>query len=116
MPAIATPPRPSVVVTSPTRSLDHSTSGSMALGNAEEPEQFRVPLALHNVVEQGARGVGHVGHVLVAAGQVPDEPAIDGAKGQLAALGARPRARHVVQNPLHLGRGKIRIEHQAGFC
>jgi hypothetical protein len=29
MPAIATPPRPSVVVTSPTFWLDHTTSGNM---------------------------------------------------------------------------------------
>ena len=32
MPAIGTPPRPSDVVTSPTRSLDHFTSGSMLAG------------------------------------------------------------------------------------
>jgi hypothetical protein len=83
--------------------------------NSEELEQLRVPLALHDVEEQSARGIGHVGHVLVPAGQVPDEPAIHGAEGQLAALGTRPRAGHVIQNPLHLGRGKIRIEHQAGL-
>ena len=115
MPAIATPPRPSVVVTSPTRSLDHFTSGSMLAGIAEELQQVRVPLALHDVEEQRARRVGHVGHVLLAAGQVPDQPAIHGAKGKLAALGPRPRALHVVENPLDLGRGEIWIDHETGL-
>ena len=53
--------------------------------------------------------------MLLAAGQMPDQPAIHGAEGQLAALGPRPRALHVIQNPAHLGRGKIRVEHQAGL-
>ena len=87
-----------------------------ALGNPEELEQICVPLALHDVEEQRPGGIGHVGHVLLAAGQAPDQPAIDGAEGQLAALGTRPRARHVVQNPAHLGCGKIRVEDEAGLC
>ena len=97
------------------RWLDHTTSGSMALGNAEDVEQLRVPLALHDVVEQRARSIGHIGHVAMAAGQVPDEPAVDGAEGQLAALGAVARALHVIEDPLDLGGGKIGIEHQAGL-
>ena len=36
-----------------------------ACGDPEEFEQLRVPLALHDVEEQCARGVGHVGHVFV---------------------------------------------------
>ncbi len=108
------PPSPNVVVTSPTCWLDHTTSGSRLAGISKNAQQFRVPLALHNVVEQRARSVGHVGHVATAAGQVPDQPAVHRAKGQFAALGPRPRPRHVVQNPLQLGAGEIGIEHQAG--
>ncbi len=83
-----------------------------ALGNAEDAQQLRVPLALHDVEEQRPRGIGHVRHMPLPAGQVPDQPAVDRAKGQLAPLGPRPRARHVVQNPRHFGRGEIRVQHQ----
>ncbi len=37
-------------------------------GMSEERSSLRVPLALHDVEEQSARGIGHVGHVLLAAG------------------------------------------------
>ena len=48
------------------------------------------------------------------AGQAPDQPAVDGAEGQLAALGPLARAGHVVEQPVDLGRREVRIEHQAG--
>ena len=51
----------------------------------------------------------------LAAGQPPEQEGVDGAERQLAALGARARAGHVVEHPRHLGAGEIRIEQQAGL-
>ena len=47
-------------------------------------------------------------------GELEQQPAVDGAEGQLAALGALARAWHVVEQPGEFGRRKIRIEQQAG--
>ena len=49
-----------------------------------------------------------------ALGQLPDEPTIDGAERQLASLGLGPVAGHVVEDPVDLGAGKIRIDDQPG--
>ena len=51
-----------------------------------------------------------------AAGELPDEPGVDGAEGEFAALGARPRAGHVVEQPGELGAGEIGVEHQPGLA
>src|ERR1019366_3909255 len=48
-----------------------------------------------------------------AAGQVPDEPTVHGAESQLTMLRPGSRAWDVVENPSHLGRGKIRVQHKA---
>ena len=52
----------------------------------------RRPSAGVDVEQQRARGVGGVGGVHLAAGQPPEQEAVDGAERELAALGAR-RAR-----------------------
>ena len=88
----------------------------MLAGMLKSAEHLRVPLALDDVVEQCARGIGHIGDVVLAAGEMPDEPAIDGAEGELAALGAGACAGHIVENPRDLGRGEVGIEDQAGLC
>ena len=49
------------------------------------------------------------------SGELPDEPGIDGAEGELAALGAQPRAGNIVEEPRDLGAAEIRIDHQTGF-
>ncbi len=48
--------------------------------------------------------------------QPPQQIAIHGAEQQFAALGARARAGHVVENPGHLGAGEIWIDDQAGLA
>jgi hypothetical protein len=46
-----------------------------------------------DVEEQRARGVAGIGDVQPAAGaELPQQPAVDGAEGELAALGAAARA------------------------
>ncbi|MNF54695.1 hypothetical protein D3C84_361310 [compost metagenome] len=65
-----------------------------------------------DVEEHGARGVGVVGDVGLAAGEFPDQPAVDGAEQQLATTGAFPAAVDIVQDPLELGAGEIRVGDQ----
>jgi hypothetical protein len=49
-----------------------------------------------------------------AAGQVPDAPGVDGAEDEVSRLGALARSFDVVEDPLDLRAGKIRVRHQAG--
>ena len=90
------------------------TSGSSDEGDVEESADVLVPPALGDVVDQGARGVGGVGGVDAASGQVPDQPGVDGAEGELAGFGPRPRALDVVEEPLHLGPREVGVEKKAG--
>src|SRR6185312_5640051 len=62
---------------------------------------------------QRARRVADVGDVRAA--QFEDEPRIDGAECQFAALGGGARTGNVVQQPAQLGAREIRIEHEAGL-
>ena len=48
-----------------------------------------------------------------AAGQPPQQEAVDRAEGQLAALGRRARARHLLEQPGELGGGEIGVDHAA---
>ena len=50
----------------------------------------------------------------MAPAQFIGKPAVDGAEAQFAALGAFACARHVVEQPGQLGRGKISVEFEAG--
>ena len=84
-------------------------------GNAQDVEQFFVPLVVGDVVHQRARGVGRVGDEALAAGQPPDQEGVDRAEAELALGGARARALHIGQHPGQLGAGEIGIEQQAGL-
>ena len=55
-----------------------------------------------------------VGDVRAAAGELPDEPGVDRAEGELAALGALARAGDVVEQPADLGAAEVGIDHQPG--
>src|SRR5215813_8865477 len=48
--------------------------------------------------------------MLLSIGQVPDQPAIHGAEGQLPCRGAFPGASHILQNPSDLAPRKIGID------
>ena len=78
------------------------------------------PREMPDVVEHRARRVRGIGRVHLAAGEIPDEPGVDGARGERAALG-HARDMLVRQQPLELGRGEVRIGEQPGarrdvFC
>ena len=55
-----------------------------------------VPIQRVDVEHHRPAGVGVVGHVDLAAGQLPDEPRLHRAEQQVAALGPRAHAGHVV--------------------
>ena len=59
-----------------------------------------------DVEQQGSGGVGVVADV--APGELEDEPGVDRPEDRVAGLG------NVVQQPLDLGPGEVRVEHEAG--
>ena len=94
MPAIGMPAgRPSQRVV-PTTSPARATAGQQGARDVEQGEELVVPVEVVDVEEQRARGVARVGDVGVAPGQAPGEPGVDGAEGELAALGAPARPGH----------------------
>ena len=82
--------------------------------NVEQRQQLLAPGAAMDVVQHRARGIAGVADVQRAAGQVPHQPAVDGAEGQFAAPCAFPRARHFAQQPGELGGGEIGVHLQSG--
>ncbi len=89
--------------------------GQHGFGHAEHPAQIGIPLALVDVVEQGARRVGGVGGVDLAAGQPPQQEAVDRAESELAFVGAGAGAGDIVEDPAQLGAGEIGVEDQPGL-
>ena len=77
--------------------------------HAEDVTQIIIPVIFADVKQVGPCGIRGIGCVRLAAGQAPQKETIDRPKRQIALIGPRTRARHMIQNPRHLGRGKIRI-------
>ena len=84
------------------------------LRHAEQFEQFVVPLAGADIEQRGARRIGGIGHVHLAAGEVPEQIRVDRAEGELAGFRGRARAAHVVEEPGDLGCREVGVEQQAG--
>ena len=74
-----------------------------------------VPVQRVDVEHHRPAGVGVVGHVDLAAGQLPDEPRLHRAEQQVAALGTRTHAGHVVQDPLELCGREVGVDDQPGL-
>ncbi len=115
IPEIAIGPPNRSAVLSPNRAEESFTSGSIERGTRKRLIEIVVPRAGVDVEQQRARGVGGVGGVHAAAGEPPQQIAVDGAEQQLAALGAFARARHVIEDPGDFGAREIRIDDQAGL-
>ncbi len=81
----------------------------------EQLEQLLVPAPVPDVVEQRARRVGRIGDVQPAARELPRDPGVDRAECELAALGARARARDRVEQPGELGGGEVGVDHEPGL-
>ena len=84
--------------------------------HVQHPEQFVVPGAGVEVEQHGARGVAGIGDMQRAAGEIPQQPGVNGAEGQFAPPGALPGAGHVIQNPAQLAAGEIGVNDQAGLA
>ena len=66
-----------------------------------------------DVKQQGAGGVAGVGDVAGAGGELPHQPAVDGAEGQLSGRGPGAGIRDVVEQPRQLGGGEIGVQLKA---
>ena len=74
-------------------------------------QQLVIPGTGVQVKKHRPRSIARIGHVQRAAGQVPQQPGVNGAEGQFAARGPLPGTRYVIQQPAQLAAGKIRINH-----
>src|SRR5665647_3471209 len=89
--------------------------GQHAHGDRHVRGDLGIPAQGREIHEHRARGVGDVGDVhaaVDAAGQVPDDPAVDGAHDELAALSLIACAGDVVEDPLDLGTTEVRGQGQ----
>jgi hypothetical protein len=86
------------------------------MGMSRSAQISGVPAPLVDVVKQRARRVGGVGRVDGAAGQLPDQEAVDRAEQQLAPLRPRPRAFDRVEDPLELRAREIGVQQQPVFA
>ncbi len=83
--------------------------------HVEDLQQLLVPVQRLQVEEQRARCVADIGGMHRAVREIPDQPRIDRAEREFAALRAPAGTAHVVEQPGDLGAGKIRIEQQSGL-
>ena len=80
------------------------------------PQDVLIPLQRVDVEQHRAAGVGVVGHMDPAAGQLPDEPGLHRAEQQPPGLGLFPRTGHVVQDPFQFGGGEVCVNDQTRLC
>ncbi len=86
------------------------------LRDAEQLQQFWIPLEGFQVHQHGATGVRHVGDVpptVHTAGQVPQQPTVRGAEDRLTRSGGLGQPVDVVQHPLDLAAGEVAGRRQA---
>ena len=87
-------------------------SRAAAIGrNAEQVAELLGPVTGAEVVEHGPAGVRRLGGVHLAAGQVPQQPRVDGPERQVV-VDDDP-ARHGAAIPYFVSR-EVRVEHEAG--
>ena len=89
--------------------------GQHRLRHAQQHLELGIPGALADVEQQAAACVGGVARMDLAAGQAPQQEALDRAEGQRALVGGGAGARDVLQDPGDLGAAEIGIEQQAGL-
>ncbi|MNS61661.1 hypothetical protein D3C72_946940 [compost metagenome] len=84
------------------------------LGDAELGHQLGVPGQLADVEDQRAAGVADVGGVYLAAREVPQQPGVDRAEGDLAFLRALEDLGVLLEAPADLGAREVGVHHQTG--
>ena len=83
-------------------------------GTPNRLEQVIRPVEPVDVEEHGARGVAVVGHVAAAAGEPPDQEAVDGPGPQASLAQQIVGAGPVREQPLELGGAEVRVEPEPG--
>ncbi len=81
--------------------------------DTEEIAELVGPPAHHDVEQQGSRRIGGIGgeHPAIGpAGEVPQDPGIDGGQGQTVVIDHAA----LVQQPVHLGGREVGVEDQPG--
>ena len=84
--------------------------------HAQSAAELLVPAPAADVHEHRARGVADVGDVPSAARQLPDEPGVDRAGGEMARGRLLPRPGNVVEQPSQLRARKVRVEQKPGLA
>ena len=79
--------------------------------NVQRLQQHVVPVILVDVVEHGAAGVRRVRHMRVPGDEIPRQEAVHRAEADFSLFGALVQIQ-LVQQPLELRAGEIRIRHQ----
>ena len=76
--------------------------------------EMLVPSACSQIPQHCAGGVGRVGCVALAAGEIGQQPGIDGAANEVAGLGKFPGSGDVVKQPGEPGAGEVRVGREPG--
>lgn len=84
-------------------------------GDIEQVEDVLVPVESVDIEEHCPAGVGDVGRVGPAPGQLPEQPGVDGAEEEVPTGGLLPGAGHLIENPLDLGGGEVGVDYQPGL-
>ena len=87
--------------------------GQHGPGNVQGGEEGVVPVQGMDVKEHGAGGVGDVGGVHGPASELPQQPGVHRAEQNLPPAGLFPGPLHMVEHPLDLGGGEVRVGNQA---
>src|SRR5215813_11227716 len=73
-----------------------------------------IPFGLRDIEQERACRVRSVGQMILAAGETPEQKAIDRTESELAIFSSRTGVFHMIKQPRNLARGKIWIEQQPG--
>ena len=81
----------------------------------EQVQQLGIPTHGFQVHERGARSIGHIRHMGLAAGQPPDQETVDRTGGDAPAPQQAGNAPGILQQPAVLAAREIRVQHQPGL-
>ena len=109
MPAARPATAPAAVT--PNRPLEGRTSGRQRSGTWNSSASSPSQASGADVVQQGAAGIGRIGGVDRAAGELPQQPASRPCRRPGRRRRRRPPS---VSSHSHLGRREVRVEDQAG--
>ena len=81
-------------------------------GNVEEPQEVIVPLHGVYVEKHGTRGIGGVGGMDLALGELPDKPGVDGTHEQQPLLSLLARTGDIVEQPCYARSREVGVDEQ----